>query len=87
MTRIIPIAALLAFHICAILATPAAAQGASCTGDFNCSSPSAATWPLEPTAACKEDVICVDSATVHSWPLDRWTTVRRVNRQTVAATK
>ena len=54
MTRIIPLAALLAFHICAILATPAAAQGIGCTGDFNCSSPSAATWPLEPTKAVRQ---------------------------------
>ena len=49
-----------------LLATPAAAQQAG-------SPPS--------NAVCSEDVICVDSATVATWPLDRWTTVRRADRR------
>ena len=36
-------------------------------------------------AVCKEDVVCVDASTVHTWPLDRWTTVRRADRRAASA--
>jgi len=52
MTPITTLAALLVFQIGAFLATPAAAQNAGCTGDFNCSEPKVvATWPLDPAKA------------------------------------
>jgi hypothetical protein len=35
-------------------------------------------------AGCTGDYVCSDPAVVISWPLDRWSTVRRANRQTAA---
>jgi hypothetical protein len=37
-------------------------------------------------AVCKEDVVCIDTTTVHTWPLDRWSTVRRAPSNTATAT-
>jgi hypothetical protein len=63
MIRTITTAALLLVGTGSLLAPPAAAQSAGCTGDYVCSEPNV----------------------VATWPLDRWTTVRRENRQTAAS--
>jgi hypothetical protein len=49
MTRkLTSLAALILIQAGGFLTTPAAAQGAGCTGDFNCSEPGmATTWPLD----------------------------------------
>ncbi len=53
MPRKIVHAALFLINVGSLLATPAAAQNAGCTGDFNCSEPRVATWPLEPSKAIR----------------------------------
>ncbi len=55
MPRNTTLAALFLVNVGSLLATPAAAQNAGCTGDFNCSEPRVvATWPLEPLKAVRK---------------------------------
>jgi hypothetical protein len=63
-------AAILLVAAFSLLANPAAAEqpGAGSPAD----------------AVCTEDVICVDSATVRTWPLERWSQVRRQIKQETA---
>ena len=37
------------------------------------------------SGGCTGDYVCSDPAVVTTWPLERWTTVRRANRHTAAA--
>jgi len=66
-------AAILLVAAFSLLANPAAAEQSGAGSPAN--------------AVCAEDVICVDSATVRTWPLERWGQVRRQTKQeTVLAT-
>jgi hypothetical protein len=65
-------AAVLLVAAFSLLANPATAQQ---TG----SSPS--------NAVCIEDVICVDTTVVRTWPLERWSQVRRQTKQETAAAR
>jgi hypothetical protein len=70
MNRTIPkVAMLVAVATSGLLGNPAAAQS---------SDPAAA-----PTG-CAGDYVCADPSAVPSWPLDRWTLVRRVRRHAAA---
>jgi hypothetical protein len=52
---------------------------------------SAAGFLANPAAAqsapvgCTGDYVCSDPNVVATWPLDRWTTVRRANRRTASS--
>jgi hypothetical protein len=65
-------AAVLLVAAFSLLANPATAQQ---TG----SAPS--------NAVCFEDVICVDTSVVRTWPLERWSQVRRQTKQETATAR
>lgn len=46
-----------------------------------------ATPAAAQSGGCTGDYVCSDPAVVTTWPLDRWTTVRRANRHTAATNR